>query len=59
MRYGKGFPIRFDYPSDLEHHSVKGCDGVNFKGNLRAEKKKLATEMVKSKHGGFYFSDNM
>ena len=59
MRYGKGFPIGFDCPSDLERHSVKWCDDVNFKGNLRGEKKRLATEMVKSKHEGFYFSDNM
>jgi len=40
MRHGKGFPIRLDRPSDLERHSVKWCDDVNFKGNLRGEKRK-------------------
>jgi hypothetical protein len=38
MRYGKGFPISLDRASDLERHSVKWCDDVNFKGNLRGKK---------------------
>ena len=59
MRYGKRFPIRFDRPSDLERHTVKWCDDVNFKGNLRGKEKKLATKMEKPKHERVYFSDNM